>query len=46
MRILISVENIQARSAKIFVGRRMTYAIDEERRVASLFFLIAHLLFP
>jgi hypothetical protein len=46
MRILISVRNIQARSAKIFVGRRMTQVMDEERRVPSLFFLFAHVLFP
>jgi hypothetical protein len=45
MRILISVQNIQARSAKIFVGRRMTRLMDEQRRVPSLFFPFAHVLF-
>jgi hypothetical protein len=42
---LISVQNIQVRSAKIFVRRRMTKVIADERRVPSLFFLFAHVLF-
>ena len=46
MRILISVQNIQARSAKNLRLTCKTQAMDEERRVHSLFFLFAHVLFP
>ena len=46
MRILISVQNIQARTAKIFALAHMTEVMNEQRRVHSLFFLLAHVLFP
>jgi hypothetical protein len=44
MRILISVQNIQARTAKIFV-LSMKYIMSEGRPVHSLSFLFVHVLF-
>jgi hypothetical protein len=45
MRILISVQNIQARYAKIFRLMRIRQVMDERRLVHSLFFAFAHVLF-
>jgi len=44
MRILISVQNIQARTAKIFVSW-MKYIMSERPPVDSLSFLFVHVLF-
>jgi len=45
MRILISVQNIQAPQRENLRLTRKTQVMDEERRVHSLFFLFAHVLF-